>query len=157
MKSTTSDQNYLETILLLQEENGAVRAVDIAEALDFSKPSVSIAMKKLTEKGLVHVEDNIIDLTEKGREIANKIYERHRVLTQILMKAGVDEQTAQEDACRIEHVISEHSFAMLREYFARESGEDIKGTKYNRVEPEIGDCPKGEDCEYVDSTLDKIH
>ena len=115
MKIQKSAEDYLETVLILSRQNGSVRAVDIANALNFSKPSVSIAMKNLRENGYVELDGNgCIRLCGKGREIAERIYERHTVLTDWLTGLGVDPIVAAEDACRIEHVISAESFEAIR-------------------------------------------
>lgn len=111
-----SAENYLETILMLKKRKGSVRSIDIANELCYSKPSVSIAMKNLRENGFVATEDGDIRLTEKGMEIALKIYERHTVISECLKALGVSEKTAAEDACRIEHVISEESFDALKKH-----------------------------------------
>ena len=117
MKIQKSAEDYLETILILSRQNGSVRAVDIANALHFSKPSVSIAMKNLRENGYVELDENgCIRLCGQGREIAERIYERHVVLTELLVALGVDEKTAREDACRIEHDLSEVTFARIKEH-----------------------------------------
>ena len=103
-----SAENYLETILVLTRRNGHVRSIDIASELSFSKPSVSVAMKNLRTNGYIAVDgDGYITLLEKGMEIAEKIYERHTLISDWLIRLGVDPQIAAEDACRIEHVISE--------------------------------------------------
>lgn len=118
MKPTRATENYLETILLLQKRNGTVRSVDIANELGYSRPTVSIAMKDFREKGYVTVnEDGFISLTPSGKEIAETIYERHVVLSAILISLGVDEQTAMEDACKIEHDISAQSFACMKRHY----------------------------------------
>lgn len=111
-----SAEDYLEMILMLQEEKGFARSVDIAASLGVTKPSVSFAMKKLRENGYITMgEDNYISLTEKGRVIALRVYERHKALTALLMGLGVSAETAREDACKIEHDISEETFeALLR-------------------------------------------
>ena len=120
MKIQESAENYLETILVLQQRNGAVRAIDIASELEFSKPSVSIAMKNLRENGFAEVDTaGHITLTEKGLEIAQRIYERHTFLTDWLSALGVDPSVAAEDACRMEHVISTESFDAIRQYVRR--------------------------------------
>ena len=128
MKIQESAENYLETILVLGKERGAVRSVDIAGALDFTKPSVSVAMKNLRERGHITVDaDGFITLTQSGREIAESVYERHRILAECLVALGVDEKTALDDACRIEHVISEQSFEKIREgylHWSRSEGGD---------------------------------
>ncbi len=122
MKIQKSAEDYLETILMLSFSGEGVHSINIAAALNFSKPSVSIAMKKLRENGYVTVdEEDHIHLTESGRAIAEKIYERHVVLTDMLIRLGVDENTAKEDACRIEHVISDESFSRIKEHFAEHS------------------------------------
>jgi Mn-dependent DtxR family transcriptional regulator len=113
-----SAENYLETILLLKTKNGSVRSIDIARELDFSKPSVSVAMKRLREKDYITVEEGgLIELTEKGKVLAESIYERHVLLTKALVSLGVDPDTAAEDACRIEHYISQETFDKIKEHF----------------------------------------
>ena len=115
MKIQESAENYLETILILSKRKGAVRSIDIANELGFTKPSVSRAMSILKKDGYVNVDaDGAITLTETGLAIAKTMYTRHTVLSQMLMELGVDEETATEDACRIEHVISEKSFAAVQ-------------------------------------------
>ncbi len=115
MRNNQSLEDYLEAILMLKNENGSVRSIDIAHALGFSKPSVSVAMKSLREKGLVTVDDlGHISLTDEGLLIANKVYERHEILTRLLMHIGVDEETAMEDSCKIEHDLSEQTFEKLK-------------------------------------------
>lgn len=117
MKVMESAENYLETILMLKASNGNVRSIDIANELGYSKPSVSIAMKRLREKGHIVVEDGgNIELTDEGRRIAEKIYERHVLLTDLLMRIGVSADVAEEDACRVEHYISEETFSKLKEH-----------------------------------------
>lgn len=117
MKTHESAENYLETILVLQQRNGSVRAIDIANELNFSKPSVSIALKNLREKEHVSVDaSGNITLLPSGLEIAERIYERHRLLTNLLTALGVDPSIAAEDACRMEHVISEASFSAIKQH-----------------------------------------
>ena len=112
-----SAENYLETILVLSQKLPVVRSVDVANELNFKKSSVSIAMKNLREKGQITVTDaGYIYLTDSGKEIAEMIYERHQLVSQTLMKLGVPEEIAVEDACRIEHVISKESFDAVRKY-----------------------------------------
>ena len=111
-----SAENYLETILILKMRLGTVRSIDIANELSFSKPSVSIAMKNLRENGYITIDGGNIELTEKGMDIAKKIYERHTIISEWLVNIGVSEKTASEDACRIEHVISEESFNAFKKY-----------------------------------------
>ena len=110
-----SGQMYLETIYILSQNSTFVRAIDVGERLGFTKPSVSRAMSILKKDGYVNVDaDGAITLTETGLAIAKTTYTRHTVLSQMLMELGVDEETATEDACRIEHVISEKSFAAVQ-------------------------------------------
>ena len=119
-----SSENYLETILLLSKKLPVVRAVDIANELDFKKPSVSIAMKNLREKDQITVtEQGYIYLTESGKEIAEMIYERHLLISRWLTELGVPEDVAVQDACRIEHVISRESFEAVKNYVSAHSSE----------------------------------
>ena len=106
MKIQESAENYLESVLILQKQKGHVRSIDIVNYLDFSKPSVSIAM----------MDDGYIPLTEKGMEIAQTMYERHTVLSQWLISLGVDEKIAVEDACRMEHTMSTESFTAIKNF-----------------------------------------
>lgn len=116
MKIYESAEDYLETILMLREEKGVVHSVDVADHLGFSKASVSIAMKKLRENGYIAMEkDGALKLLEKGEEIAQKIYDRHRTLTSYFISIGVDEDTAAKDACKIEHDLSEITFQKIKE------------------------------------------
>ena len=115
MKIQESAENYLETILILKNKNGAVRSIDIANELGFSKPSVSVAMKNLRENGYIEVDSSgYITLLDSGRQIAEKIYERHTTLSKWLVSLGVDAKTAAEDACRIEHIISSESCEAIK-------------------------------------------
>lgn len=117
MKIQRSAEDYLETILILHQRNGCVHAIDIANELSFSKPSVSVAMKNLRENGYILVNDNNeITLTDTGRAIAETIYERHTLLSSWLETLGVSAKTAAEDACRMEHVISAESFAAIKQH-----------------------------------------
>lgn len=119
MQIRESAENYLETILILSQRKGKgeVRSIDIVNELEFSKPSVSVAMKNLRENGYITVDkDGYIRLTDKGLEIAEKMYERHTLLSQWLIKLGVDEKVAVEDACRMEHVISAESFSAIKKH-----------------------------------------
>lgn len=112
-----SAENYLETILMLKNKQGYVRSIDIANHLNFTKASVSVAMKSFREEGYITVgNDGNISLTEKGRVIAEKVYEKHQVIAKALMALGVDETTAYEDSCKIEHDISDESFEKLKEH-----------------------------------------
>lgn len=117
MKIQESAENYLERILMLKEQNGYVRSIDIAHSMNFSKPSVSIAMKQFRENGYITVDsDGHIELTEKGSVIAERMYERHKVLTIMLEGLGVEPAIAREDACRIEHDISDQSFESIKQH-----------------------------------------
>ena len=117
MQIKESAENYLETILVLQREKGYARSIDIANELQFSKPSVSVAMKHFREDGYIAVDkDGGITLTEKGMKIAERVYERHQIIAKVLMHLGVDEQTAFEDSCKIEHDISDITFEKLKEF-----------------------------------------
>lgn len=115
MKIHESAENYLETILVLEKRLDYVRSIDIVNEMNFSKPSVSIAMSKLKDNGFIRVDNNgHIFLLEPGREIAEKIYERHTVISGWLISKGVPEKVALEDACKIEHVISEEAFEVFK-------------------------------------------
>ena len=117
MKVNESSENYLETILILSKKLPVVRSVDISNELGFKKSSVSVAMKNLKEKKYITVTDaGFIYLTEEGNQIASMIYERHEFISNWLISLGVDEKTATEDACRIEHVISAESFAAIKKH-----------------------------------------
>ena len=117
MHRNESAEDYLETILILSKTRPVVRSVDIAEEMGFKKPSVSVAMKNLREKEHITVtKEGFIYLTPSGREIAEMIYERHELLTRWLVKLGVDEKIAAEDACRIEHDISKESFEAIKKH-----------------------------------------
>ena len=127
MKIQESAENYLETILILKQRQGQVRSIDIVNELNFSKPSVSVAMKKLRESGLIEMApDGMITLLPEGM----RIYERHVLLSQYLIRLGVDPKVAAEDACRIEHVISEESFGKIKahaeQYTSSADGSDEK-------------------------------
>ena len=116
MRIHKSAEDYLEMILRLNEEKGYARSVDIATGLGVSKPSVSVAMKQLREGNYIVMDkDNYITLTETGMEIAQRIYERHKVLTRMLTMIGVDEKTAEDDACKVEHDISVQTFTALKD------------------------------------------
>lgn len=115
MQIHESAENYLETILMIKNRKGAVRSIDIANELEFSKPSVSVAMKNLRNNGYIEVDENgYITLLESGKEIAERMYERHTTLSEWLISLGVDEKIAVEDACRIEHIISVESFEAIK-------------------------------------------
>ena len=115
MKLHASGEDYLETILVLQKELGMVRSVDVARHMEVSKPSVCHAVATLRDGGFLMMdEDHFLHLTDVGREVAERIYERHRFFTEQLIAAGVDPKTAEADACRIEHTISQDSFEKIR-------------------------------------------
>lgn len=118
MKMQESPEDYLETIYMLSLHSSEVRSIDVARHLGYSKPSVSVAMKRLRENGYVNMDDNnLLTLTESGLAIARNIYERHQVISGYLMSIGVSEETALKDACRIEHVLSEETFHKIKEIF----------------------------------------
>jgi len=120
LKIHESAENYLETIYMLSKKNASVRSIDIVNELEFTKPSVSVAMKNLRENGYIQVDsDGYITLSETGREIAEAMYERHTLLTEWLVFMGVDRQTAAQDACRIEHVISAESFDAIKKHVGK--------------------------------------
>ena len=116
MQIHQSAEDYLETILMLTQRMGKVRSIDVVNELGFTKASVSIAMKKLRENGYIAVDgEGNLTLLEPGREIAERIYSRHRLLTHFFMQLGVDEKTAAEDACKAEHILSEQTLEKIRE------------------------------------------
>lgn len=123
IKIQESGENYLETILMLQRQGVDVRSIDIAVELGYTKPSISRAMSILKANDFIVMDSKgYITLTEKGREVAERMYERHLFLSSCLEKIGVSEETAVKDACRIEHVISQESFEKLKEYVASMGG-----------------------------------
>ena len=116
MKIHASGEDYLEAVLILQKKQGMVRSIDLARHMGFSKPSISHAVGVLRDGGFLTMdEDGFLHLTDIGREVAEKIYERHQFFTEQLVAAGVDQETAEQDACRIEHAISDTSFRKLKE------------------------------------------
>ncbi|NCE66211.1 metal-dependent transcriptional regulator [Pseudoflavonifractor sp. 524-17] len=120
MKIQESAENYLESILMLKQEKGAVRSIDIVRHMAFSKPSISRAMSLLRENGYITMDrDGLIDLTPSGYEIASTIYERHQMLSQWLIRLGVSPDVAVADACRMEHDISAETFQKLKEHISR--------------------------------------
>ena len=120
MSIQKSGEMYLETIYVLSKKSNDVRSLDIAEHMGFSKPSVSRAVKLLKNDGYILIDgDGYITLTDSGKEIAQKIYERHTMITNMLILLGVDEKTASEDACKIEHDISDASFEAIKMYFEK--------------------------------------
>jgi len=116
-----SVEDYLEKILMLKEERGVVRAIDIANFMGFAKASVSVALKKLKSYNYVNVDESTgyIELTKEGEQIAKATYERHQVISRALIALGVSEKTALEDACAVEHIISEETFQVLKEKFKK--------------------------------------
>ncbi|MBR4023483.1 MAG: metal-dependent transcriptional regulator [Ruminococcus sp.] len=118
MEIKESAENYLETILVLSQKNAAVRSIDIANEMNFTKASISIAMKRLREDGYINMDDDrMITLTPKGKDIASMVYERHQIIAKILIALGVDEATAYEDSCKIEHDLSQKSFEKIKEFY----------------------------------------
>ncbi|MDR0949404.1 MAG: metal-dependent transcriptional regulator [Lachnospiraceae bacterium] len=115
MQGQASTEDYLETILLLSRDKGSIRSKNIVEEMGFSKPSVSVAMKKLREKDLITMdEDGFITLTQEGSVLANQVYDRHSTLYEWLLRIGVSELTAAADACRMEHILSEETIAKIK-------------------------------------------
>ncbi|MDE7132438.1 MAG: metal-dependent transcriptional regulator [Lachnospiraceae bacterium] len=123
MEIHESAEDYLETILILKERSGQVRSIDIATEMNYSKPSISVAMKKLRENGYIQVnKDGYITLTDTGYAIASDIYDRHKVLTAFFVSLGVNEKTAAADACRIEHDLSPETYEKIREHALKTVG-----------------------------------
>ena len=115
-----SGEMYLETILRLSNQSPYVRSLDVAEAMNYSKPSVSRAMKILKENHYISIDGNgYIKLLKKGKDVANKIYERHKVITELLIDLGVDEKQAENDACKMEHCISDESFEAIKKHLEK--------------------------------------
>lgn len=118
MHITESTENYMETILILQQQNGSVRAVDIAHHLGFSKPTISQYMKQYVRQGLVEIDGNgHITLTDAGRTIAEHILERHEIISSLFIALGVPEEIAREDACKVEHDLSDVTFDCMKEHY----------------------------------------
>ncbi len=137
MKIKESAEDYLESILVLSESRSAVRSIDIVKHMNLSKPSVSVAMKKLRENGYINMNtDGHITLTDEGKRIAEKIYERHVFISQWLEDLGVNSETAMADACRIEHVLSDETFAAIKAKFSKRKCRDCNGCAANE------DCPE---------------
>ena len=125
-----SAEDYLESILVLRERRGQVRSIDVVNELGYSKPSVSIAMKKLRESGYISMDaDGSITLNESGLEIASRIYGRHKTITRFFVLLGVDPAVAAEDACKVEHDLSDETFARLKEF--------VEHTEVERIEQEL--------------------
>ncbi len=128
MKIKESAEDYLESILVLKNKNNLVRSIDIVNHMKVSKPSVSVAMKKLRENGYILMDtDGYITLTESGKEIADKVYERHMFISQWLEDLGVPEDIAAHDACKIEHVLSVESFDAIKKKYKDRKCRDCKG------------------------------
>lgn len=126
MQIHESAENYLEAILMIKMQNGSCRSIDVAGKLSVTKPSVSVAMKSFRENGYITVDDSgDISLTDKGLEIAEKIYERHQIIAKALMALGVDEKTAYEDSCKIEHDVSDQSFDRIKEHLLKHDNKGL--------------------------------
>lgn len=124
MNIRASAEDYLESILIISKRKGSVRSIDIANELGFSKPSVSVAMKHLRENGYIHMDEGgFITLTDAGFEIADKIYERHCIVSEYFVLLGVDPETAAKDACKIEHILSNDSFQAIKGQYEKLKGE----------------------------------
>ena len=124
MKIQRSAEDYFETIYILKKRNGSVRAIDIVNEMGFSKPPVSVAMKKFRENGFITVDpDGQINLTQQGLFIAERTFEKHNVIARALLMLGVSEEIAYEDACRIEHCISDESFTAIKDFLKKASTE----------------------------------
>lgn len=120
MKIKESAENYLEAILMLKKKHGYVRSIDVANLLRFSKPSVSVAMKAFREEGYITVDETGgLSLTQKGMAVAEKVYERHQIIAKALMALGVDEATASQDSCKIEHDISDATFQKIKAHLKK--------------------------------------
>lgn len=127
MAITEAVENYLETILILSQKQPDVHAIDICSYLGYSRPTVSIVLKKMKEDGLVLVDgDNHITLTPVGKEVAVRIYDRHTTLTDFFIRLGVNRDTAAEDACKVEHDLSDETFRLLKEHCERFANENTK-------------------------------
>lgn len=122
MKLHASGEDYLEAVLILEKKKGSARSVDVAEQLEVSKPSVSRAVSLLKEGGFLRVENNYLYLTDAGREVAEKIYERHCFFKHRLLCAGVDEETAEKEACLLEHGLSDDSFDKIKKSVSERDG-----------------------------------
>ena len=128
-----SAEDYLESILVLKERLGMVRSIDIVRELSYSKPSVSVAMKRLRENGYIEMDaDGYISLLPPGLKIAQRIYDRHRLLTQFLIHLGVSPDTAAADACKIEHDLSDETFEKIRQHGLRALGDSDDSTTQNK-------------------------
>lgn len=120
MKIQEAAENYLETVLMVSEKKGHVRQTDVCSAMNYSRPTVSVALRDLAAEGYLDIdEDGFITLTDAGQRIAGRIYERHCVLSKVLMALGTDEDTAYKDACKIEHDLSDESFSNIKAYYEK--------------------------------------
>ena len=120
MRILESSEDYLEAMLMMQERFGYIRSIDIANELNVTKPSVSYATKRLRQNGYITMDkEGLITLTESGLAIAERVYERHKTLSSFFMKLGVDEETALEDACKVEHDLSEETFRCIQQYLEK--------------------------------------
>ena len=123
MRILESSEDYLEAMLMMKEQHGYIRSIDIAVELGVTKPSVSYATKRLRENGYITMDkEGLITLTDKGMEVATRIYERHKTLTLYFMFLGVDEETAREDACKVEHDLSQQTYEALKRHAEKEQG-----------------------------------
>ena len=126
MKIQKAAEDYLEAMLMMQEKHGYIRSIDVAELLGVTKPSVSYSTKRLREAGYITMDsDSYITLTDTGMEIARSMYERHKLLTEFFVRLGVDEETAREDACKVEHDLSEQTFAAICEHARMTGGGNV--------------------------------
>ncbi|NLF45093.1 MAG: metal-dependent transcriptional regulator [Syntrophomonadaceae bacterium] len=113
-------ENYLETIFMLLQKQDSIRSIDVVNEMGYSKPTISVMMKQLREGGFIEIDESgYITLTNVGLDIAKRVYERHVLLTEILIKLGVTEEVAHEDACKVEHQLSKESFARIKEYYLK--------------------------------------
>lgn len=120
MKNNQSAEDYLEAILIVQEKKGNARSIDVVNELNVSKPSVSVAMKKLRANNLITVDDNgFIVFTDEGRKVAENVYNKHKLLTDALITIGVDKDEAIREACEIEHIISDQTYECIRKYYKK--------------------------------------
>ena len=123
MRILESSEDYLEAMLMMKEQHGYIRSIDIAVELGVTKPSGSYATKRLRENGYITMDkEGLITLTDKGMEVATRIYERHKMLTHYFMFLGVDEETAREDACKVEHDLSQQTYEALKRHAEKEQG-----------------------------------
>lgn len=118
METNESKQDYLERILMLESYSDKIKAIDLAKSFNFSRASISIALKKLVKENLVVVDEKQnISLTQEGRKIASGVYERHKLLTEVIVSLGIDRKTASADACKIEHDLSENTYNAIKNYY----------------------------------------